>query len=203
MAYCLIDLAGKKPLVIGLVLFLIGCCWSIFAHSYTDFLLSRIVQGVGAGSCMALSRAIARDCFDGADYVRAITYLTSGFAFGLGVTPLIGGHLLDFFSWRAEFIFLFIISLALLLSILWLLPETCDMSALTLPSKQFYNQTLRNIITTVKIKNFIYCLIGGVAAYSVVIAYSTMTPFLFQRTLGYSPPGYGWLTFIIACVYYC
>ena len=83
----------KKMALVGMIIFLIGCLWSAVAHSYFDLLCSRVLQGVGAGSGMTLSRAILRDYFTGLDYVRAVTYLSSGFAFGLGVTPVIGGHL--------------------------------------------------------------------------------------------------------------
>lgn len=194
---------GRRKLVlVGMIIFSIGCSWSIFADTYFTFLLSRIIQGIGAGSCMVLSRTIFRDCFKGADYVRSITYLTSGFAFGLGVTPVIGGHLLQFFSWRAGFVFLFICGLALLVSIYFFLPETREITVSKLPLKKFYNQTAKNILFILKTKNFFLCLFGGVSAYSIIIAYNTVTPFLFQKTLGYSSSTYGWLTFIIAVVYY-
>jgi DHA1 family 2-module integral membrane pump EmrD-like MFS transporter len=39
-------------------------------------------------------------------------------------------------------------------------------------------------------------------AYGVVIAYNTMAPFLLQKTLGYSPSFYGWLTLCVAISYY-
>jgi DHA1 family 2-module integral membrane pump EmrD-like MFS transporter len=197
------DRFGRKRLiVIGLVIFSVACFWSILAQSYVGFLLSRIVQGLGMGSCMVLGRAVVRDCFTGKDFVRAVTYLSSGFAFGLGVTPVIGGQLLDFFSWRADFVFLLICSLGLLISVLWLLPETHQKIDRTISFTGFCQQTTRNILLILKMKSFLYCLIGGVAAYGIVIAYNTMTPFLFQKTLGYSPSAYGWLTFIIAAVYY-
>lgn len=192
----------KKLIVIGLIIFSAACFWSILAQSYMSFLLSRIIQGLGVGSCMVLSRAVVRDCCTGKDFVRAVTYLSSGFAFGLGVTPVIGGHLLDFFSWRADFVFLLICSLALLISVLCFLPETHHKIDRSIPFTRFCQQTTQNILLMLKMKSFLYCLVGGVAAYGVIIAYNTMTPFLFQKTLGYSPVAYGWLTFIIAAVYY-
>ena len=191
----------KKLALVGMVIFSAGCLWSIFAQSYISFLVSRVVQGIGAGSCMVLTRTIVRDCFTGSDYVRAITYLSSGFAFGLGFTPVIGGYLLEFFSWRAEFVFLLLCGLALLVCEGLLLPETRPMIP-KLPLKKFCRQTVTDLLTTLKSKHFFLCLLGGVCAYSVIIAYNTGTPFLFQKTLGYSPSVYGWLTFIIAGIYY-
>ena len=197
------DRFGRKRLVvIGLAIFSVACLWSILTQSYAGFLVSRVIQGLGAGSCMVLSRAVVRDCFTGKNFVRAVTYLTSGFAFGLGVTPVIGGHLLDFFSWRADFVFLLICSFALLFCAVWLLPETHHKIDRSISFAGFCQETAKNLALMFKMKGFLYCLVGGVAAYGVIVAYNTMTPFLFQKTLGYTPSAYGWLTFIIAIVYY-
>ena len=87
----------KKILLVAMFIFCVGCLWTIFSNNYDGLLLSRIIQGVGAGGCMTLSRAILRDSFDGKDYLYAASFLSAGFAIGLGVAPIIGGHLLYFF----------------------------------------------------------------------------------------------------------
>ncbi|HVV68223.1 MAG TPA: multidrug effflux MFS transporter [Gammaproteobacteria bacterium] len=192
----------KKLIIIGLVIFSLGCILSLLAHSYVELLSSRIIQGVGAGSCMTLSRAIMRDCFTGSDYVKGITYLSSGFAFGLGITPVIGGHLLDYFSWRSEFVFLLICGLLLLTSVWTFLPETVKLQSIKLPTKVFFQQTVRPLISVLKSKGFACYLVGGVAAYGVIITYNTMAPFLLQKTLAISSAQFGWLTLIVAATYY-
>lgn len=197
------DRYGRKKLLLwGMVIFSIGCFWSIFAESYNTLLLSRIIQGIGAGSCMTLSRAILRDSFESVEYVKVATYLSSGFAAGLGLAPIIGGHLSDFFSWRADFIFLFLCGI-ILLFLFWLfLPETHYPKIIDIPFKKFFFQTNIHFYSVLKNKMFISYLIAGVLAYGVVITYNTMAPFLFQKTLGYSASFYGWLTFMIAISYY-
>lgn len=197
------DRFGRKKLaIIGMIIFLIGCFWSIMTHTYSGLLLSRILQGIGAGSGMTLSRAILRDCFTGLDYVKAATYLSSGFAFGLGVTPVIGGHLLDFFFWRSEFIFLFICGLLLLIGLWAFLPETGRTDLLKPSFRQFALQTKKNILFILNNKSFYSYLVAGVAAYGVIISYNTMAPFLFQKALNVNASLYGWLTFLIAATYY-
>lgn len=191
----------KKPLLLGMLILSLGCLWSIFSTSYTEFLLSRIIQGIGAGSCITLSRAILQDSFKGMEYIKKSSYLSSGFALGLGLSPVIGGHILNFFSWHGEFVFLFICSIILFI-LFWLyLPETHQPREKS-PLIQFWKSTFLHFFSTIKNKQFNSYLVGGVMAYGVVIAYTTMTPFLFQKTLGYSPAFYGWLTFIIAIFYY-
>jgi multidrug resistance protein len=114
----------RKLLLAGMMIFSLGCLWAIFANHYLDLLIARLVQGLGIGACMTLSRSILRDCFQGEEYIRVASYLSSGFAIGLGLTPIIGGHLLDFFSWRSEFVFLLICGVILLILLALYLPET-------------------------------------------------------------------------------
>ncbi len=192
----------KKCVLIGMLIFLIGCCLSIFSSSYFDLMMSRFLQGIGAGSGIALSRAIIQDSFVGMDYLKAATYLSSGFAFGVGLSPVIGGHLLDFFSWRSEFVFLFICGLLLLISLWIFLPETGKVLYPKPPIKQFLLQTNQNVAYILKNKGFYYYLVTGVSAYGIIVTYNTMTPFLFQKTLSINPSAYGWLTFFIAVTYY-
>ncbi len=192
----------KKPLIIGMIIFCIGCLWSVFSDNYINLFLSRIIQGLGVGATMTLSRSILRDHFSGIDYIKYGSYLSSGFAAGLGITPLIGGHLLSFFSWRSEFVFLFIIGVLLTIIFVIFLPETHPPAMARQPIKVISKTSSIHFYNILKNFNFICYLIGGVLAYGVVISYSTMTPFIFQKTLNYSPAFYGWLTFIVAIFYY-
>jgi DHA1 family 2-module integral membrane pump EmrD-like MFS transporter len=197
------DRHGRKiMLLIGMIIFSAGSFWSIFTSNYSGLLLSRIIQGLGAGSCLTLSRAILRDSFTGPEYIKVATYLSSGFAFGLGVTPIIGGHLLDFFSWRSEFVFLFFSGIALFICFFVFLPETYTPQKNKQSIIRFYKETCINFLFILKNKDFDCYLVGGVLAYAVVIAFNTMAPFLFQKTLGYSASFYGWLSFSMAVSYY-
>ncbi|MCF6806894.1 multidrug effflux MFS transporter [Thiotrichales bacterium 19S9-12] len=197
------DRSGRKNLLlIGMFIFSLGCLWSIFSSSYLSLLLSRVLQGIGAGSCMTLSRTILRDSFSGKEYFKVASYLSSGFAVGLGITPVIGGHLLDYFPWQSEFIFLFICGVSLLLAFWKFLPETHQVSKDQVPFSIFVKTIFTHFSHILKNKYFNLYLLGGVAAYGVVIAYSTMAPFLIQKTLGFSASFYGWLTLFIAIAYY-
>ncbi|MCF6775828.1 multidrug effflux MFS transporter [Thiotrichales bacterium 19X7-9] len=191
----------KKVLLTGLFIFSIGCFWSVFSKTYDSLFYSRLVQGIGIGSCMTLSRAIIRDCFSGKEYIKIASYLSSGFAIGLGLTPVIGGYLVYFFPWYAEFIFLTICGILLFISVLFVLPETHHQTS-KLPLNEFLKQVISVFFFAIKDRSFICYLIGGVMAYGVVITYTTMAPFLFQQTLNFSPSFYGWLTFLIAIAYY-
>lgn len=192
----------RKPLLAGMVIFSGGFLWSILATSYDSFLISRFVQGLGAGATMTLSRAILSDCFTGIEYVKAGSYLSSGFAMGLGLAPLIGGYLLLIFPWQSEFVLLFCCSLILTITFWLKFPETKSLPEQRIPLTEFCKNTLQNFGTALRNVNFICYLVGGVLSYSVMIAFSVMGPFLFQQSLHINSTIYGWLTFIIAVSYY-
>ena len=197
------DRWGRKKILIGsMFIFSLGCLWCIYASTYEGLFISRGIQGFGAGACMTLARAILRDCFNGKNYIYAASFLSAGFALGLGLSPVIGGHLLLYFPWQSEFICLLGCGIALLFGFIFFLPETHVPEEPKPSIGLFWQQTFKHCVRILKDRQFMCCLIGGVMAYGVVIAYTTMGPFLFQDTLGFSATAYGWLTFLIAIAYY-
>lgn len=196
------DRYGRKSvLIIGMIIFIVGAFINIFVQTYAIFLLARILQGIGLGACLVLSRTISKDCFSGKAYTHVASYLSSGFAIGLGVPAVLGGLLVHFFSWRAEFILLFAMGVALLVCIILFLPETHVVThrekVLTFTKKIFTN-CYRALID----RYFVGYLLVGVMAYSVIVVYNTMTPYIVEKLLGHSASFYAWLTFTIAAIYY-
>jgi len=194
------DRYGRKPiLLIGISIFCLGCFINIFAHTEKIFLFARLLQGLGCGSTITLGRSILRDCFTGRELASAASYLSMGFAIGLGTTPLIGAYLQSYFGWQADFIFLLCSGL-ILLWILWRqLPET----SLNLNTKSgLFSQTLKDYKSILHHGIFWRFLLGGLFAYGVVVAYNVMTPFLIQNVLGYSAKFYGCLALLVAIPYF-
>jgi DHA1 family bicyclomycin/chloramphenicol resistance-like MFS transporter len=98
------DRFGRRPVLLsGLALFLIGSVASALAQTATMLVLARLVQAVGAGCGLALTRAIARDAYSPEHLVKAIAYLTMFGTLGPMVSPFIGGLLVDTLGWRSVF----------------------------------------------------------------------------------------------------
>lgn len=198
------DHYGRKPILLtGLAIFSMGCAANIFVHTQTAFLLTRLIQGIGCGATITIGRSILRDCFSGKTLAGATSYLSMGFAISLGISPVIGAYLQTYLNWRADFAFLTLISL-LLLCIFWRwLPETNPIAQNDDRPHDFtMNQILKDYRSIIQDIQFIKFMLGGLFAYAVVVSYNTMTPFLIQNVLGYSPNVYGWLTVLIAAAYY-
>ena len=66
------DYFGRRLIIlVGLIIFLVGTLICSIASSPFTLLTSRLIAGIGAGSCGVLNRAIASDCFKGAEFSKA------------------------------------------------------------------------------------------------------------------------------------
>jgi MFS transporter, DHA1 family, multidrug resistance protein len=98
------DRFGRKWLVIsGLVVFVAGSAMCAFADSLSQLIVGRIVQALGVCATSVLSRAIARDLFEGEALARALSLIMVAMAAAPGFSPLLGGALNSVLGWRSTF----------------------------------------------------------------------------------------------------
>lgn len=119
------DRFGRRRVILGaLILFGIASAGCLFATSIGQLWFWRAMQGITAGAGIVISRAIVRDLYDGADAQRLMAQITMMFALAPAIAPVIGGWLQIWFGWRSIFAFLVLLTAALWLACLKLLPET-------------------------------------------------------------------------------
>lgn len=95
------DRFGRRiPVMIGFAVFFAGSIWCALANDLTALLIGRVVQAGGACATSVLSRAIARDLFQGEKLARVLTFVMVAMAAAPGFSPLVGGAL-DHFFWLA------------------------------------------------------------------------------------------------------
>jgi len=70
-------------------------------------LLSRLIQGLGAGGIAIIPRTILKDSYDGEKLMKAITIFMLVLTLTPAVAPMIGGAFVTFFPWRVMFLVLF------------------------------------------------------------------------------------------------
>ena len=99
------DRFGRKWLVVGgLATFVFGCLVCALAGDISVLILGRITQALGACAASVLSRAIARDLFDGEALARALALTMIAMAASPGFSPLIGSALGGLFGWQTIFL---------------------------------------------------------------------------------------------------
>jgi MFS transporter, DHA1 family, multidrug resistance protein len=98
------DRFGRKWLVLGgLVVFVVGSAVCALADSLSQLVVGRIVQALGVCATSVLSRAIARDLFEGQALARALSLIMVAMAAAPGFSPMLGGALSSVLGWRSTF----------------------------------------------------------------------------------------------------
>lgn len=99
------DRLGRRWLVLGgLATFVLGCLVCALAGDISVLILGRIIQALGACAASVLSRAIARDLFDGEALARALALTMIAMAASPGFSPLIGTAFGGLFGWQTIFL---------------------------------------------------------------------------------------------------
>jgi len=88
----------------GLTVFIIGSAICGGAESFPMLIVGRIIQALGVCAASVLSRAIARDLFDGEALAKALSLTMVAMAAAPGFSPLLGSALDAQFGWRAAFV---------------------------------------------------------------------------------------------------
>ena len=98
-------LGRKRVLLAGLALFGAASAACAFADSAGVLIAARAVQGIGGAAMMSLSIAMLPALFqDPEERTRAMNIWVTSSAIGLPLGPIVGGWLLDHYSWGWVFL---------------------------------------------------------------------------------------------------
>jgi len=100
------DRMGRRPLLVGLLMYALASLLCAVAPTLPMLIAFRLLQGLAGAAGIVIARAVVRDLFSGPDVARffALTMLVNGLAPILA--PIIGGQLLTFTTWRGVFVVL-------------------------------------------------------------------------------------------------
>ena len=119
------DATGRRPVVlVSLAVYAAAALACTLAPSIEWLISARLVQGLSGGAGFIITRAIIRDCFEGAAAQRMLSNVMAIFSIAPAVAPILGGFLHVWFGWRSVFGFMLIGSIALWLWLWRALPET-------------------------------------------------------------------------------
>lgn len=108
------DVLGRKtPTYYGVAIFCVGAILSGFAPSFEVFLLGRFLQGFGGAAPRIISLALVRDEYSGNAMAQITSLIMTIFILVPAIAPSLGQGILFFSSWRAIFIVLFIMGIAM------------------------------------------------------------------------------------------
>lgn len=188
------DRYGRKSfLLIGVFLYFIMSVTAAFTNSIEILLLARALQGIGAGACSVIPRAIMSDKFSGAALERMTIYQSMVWSIVPISAPLLGSYIQQYLGWRFNFLFLALISLVAFAMCL-LFKETHIQKEKHISIKSI----LINYQKILSHKQFILYLTCAVCPIGMLTAFNISAPLLIQETLHLSALQYGWSIFFVA-----
>lgn len=97
-------LGRKRALQAGLVIFGASSAAVFLAGGVTELIVLRVLMGLGAALIMPATLSIITNVFPLSERGRAIGVWAGTAALGIGLGPLVGGLLLEVFSWNSVFL---------------------------------------------------------------------------------------------------
>ena len=180
------DLWGrKKPLFIGMLVFIGATLGCVLAEDIDYFLFFRFFADFAGASGIVIARAIARDVCEGAELTRffAVLMMVNGLAPILA--PVIGGQILLFASWRATFVLLTLIGVGLAAATL-AYSETLAKEA----RSSNVTDSLKKFPILLKNRYFLgHCLVQCFV-FGAFFCYLAGSSFIFQNIYAVSPQAY-------------
>jgi EmrB/QacA subfamily drug resistance transporter len=98
------DLYGRRRIyLLGVAIFLVGSALSGASTSMVQLILSRAVQGLGAGCIIPLSMTIVGELYTLAERPRTQALFSGVWGVASIAGPLVGGYVTDYLNWRWVF----------------------------------------------------------------------------------------------------
>lgn len=172
------DRIGRRvPLVVGFGLYAVTSLMLIFTTNIYLFIGIRLIQGLAGSTGQVLSRAVARDLFNGHELTKfyAMLMAVNG-AFPI-IAPIIGGALLSIVQWQGIFVLLFVIGILVMVGVLCTLPETLKV---TNNEVLKLGQTFKGLGAMFGKRQFILIALMQGLIFGALFSYISASSFVFQ-----------------------
>src|SRR5215510_1787492 len=119
------DLYGRRLIFnIGVVVFALASAGCGFAANIEQLIIARSVQGIGGALLVPGSLALISSSFAEKERGKAIGTWSGFSAITTAIGPVLGGWLVEHWSWRAAFFLNLPLAVAVLVISIWKVPET-------------------------------------------------------------------------------
>ncbi|WP_312686974.1 multidrug effflux MFS transporter [Kosakonia sp.] len=170
----------KRPLLLSLLLFIVSSVLCASTHNIHWLIFWRFVQGIAGAGGSVLSRAIARDKYQGTQLTQFFALLMTITGIAPIVSPLLGGYITALLHWRALFWTMAIIGVVLMLCAALLLKETLQV-------KSSGESLLKTSLIVLKNRQFsTFCFIQAFML-AGLFSYIGSSSFVLQNEYGLTP----------------
>jgi len=192
----LLDKFGrKKPLYIGLAVYLVASLACAYAPTADALIGLRFLQALGSCTGMVASRALVRDIFPVNENAKIFSLLMLVLAISPIIAPTLGGYMTAIFGWQSIFYILAGIAGITLILVYFKLPQGRPPE----PSLSLRPRPIINGFWEVaKVLQFYTYAFAGAIASSGLYAYIAGSPFVFMDLYHVSEKEYGWIFAFVA-----
>lgn len=192
----LLDRFGrKKPLYIGLIIYILATIGCLSSDSVQTLVAFRFVQAIGGCAANVAAMAMVRDFFSPKESAKVFSLLM----LILGVSPLlaptVGGILTAHFGWQSVFVTLGVIGVLMLGLAIFYLPH--GRAADESHSLQF-KPIVRNYFSILREPQFYTYALAGAIAFSGLFVYLAGSPVIFMEVFKVSEQTYSWIFALLA-----
>ncbi|OPC04828.1 MFS transporter [Elizabethkingia ursingii] len=94
----------KKVFISSLILFSVGSLFCALSQNLTQLVISRVIQGIGGSLMTPVGKLALIKTFDKNELLKAMNFAIIPALIGPVLGPLVGGYLVDYFSWHWIFL---------------------------------------------------------------------------------------------------
>ena len=182
------DRFGRRPVVLaGLTLTALSSIVGIAAASIESLIVARVMQALGASTGMVVGRAIIRDLYDRDRAAAMIGWVATAMVVAPMIAPLIGGLLDTAFGWETIFVFVAVVSCAVLAWAYLALPETRPDHVTGGGIRYLWGET-RALLTS---RSFIAYVLVGTFGSGTFFCFLGGAPYVVITLMGRSSAEYG------------
>lgn len=187
----LLDKFGrKKPLYIGLIVYILASICCMFVHDIDSLIFLRCIQALGSCAAMVTSVTMVRDLFPVKDSAKVFSLLVLVLGASPMLAPTIGGYITTVFGWHYVFLALTLIGAGIMVAVFFWLPDTY------VPDKTLSLKPapiLRNFYSVITEPQFYTYALTGAIAFAGLFAYVSGSPLVFMQVFKLSGQVYGWI----------
>jgi DHA1 family bicyclomycin/chloramphenicol resistance-like MFS transporter len=187
----LLDRFGRKrPLYVGLVLYIAASIGCFFAADIETLIILRFIQAVGSCAAGVASMAMVRDIFPIEDNAKIFALLILILGASPMIAPTVGGYVTVVWGWHLIFIILALMAVLILLAVIFGLPESHK------PDKTYSLKPLpiiNSFLSVIKNAQFFTYAFTGAFAFMGLFVYVAGSPLVFMEVFKTGAKTYGWI----------
>jgi DHA1 family bicyclomycin/chloramphenicol resistance-like MFS transporter len=185
----LLDRFGRKrPLYVGLVVFILASIGCMQSESVDIMIGLRFLQALGGSVAWVGAVAMVRDFFPVEESAKVFSLLILIIGLSPLLAPTLGGFIVTLWGWQAVFIVLASIAVFVLLLVLFFLPEGHKPDRTVSLKPKPIIQTFIGIIRNPQFATY---TLSGAFAFATLFIYVAGSPVIFMEMYQVSPQMYG------------